>query len=409
MKTDTKPPLWTSLKEMPRAYWFIILGTFINRCGMLVLPFVTLYLSERGFSLDKAGWALLWFGVGNLLASLCGGQLADTFGRKNTMMLSFFTTGVIMCAFPQVSTDSTINLMLCLVGFAGDLYRPAVGALIADIVPEKHRLAAYAVNRTALNAGFAVGPALGGFMSKYSWDWLFYADGITTVTFGVIAVFALPHGRRDKSTSRESMLAWREVFSNKPFMMFALANLFVALAFLQVHATIAVLVKDSGYETWIYGMLCSLNGAMIVLLELPLTAYTKRFRTKNVIIVGYLMIGAGMMILTGAPTLTTFVLMMVVYTVGEMICMPMSAAYLAELAEENKRGRYMGTFGLTWAISVLLGPKIGLSIYAMNADLWWWICGALCAISATIIYIAPSPRKVEVTEDASVEPSNVAV
>ncbi len=393
---------------MPRAYWFIILGTFINRCGMLVLPFVTLYLKEQGFTLEKAGWALLWFGVGNLMASLCGGQLADTFGRKNTMILSFFTTGVIMCVFPHMSTASSINFMLCLVGFAGDLYRPAVNALIADLVPEKHRLAGYAVNRTALNAGFAVGPALGGFMSKYSWDWLFYADGVTTVAFGVIAIYALPHGRRDNTASQNNLLAWREVFSNKPFMMFALANLFVALAFLQVHATIALLITDSGFETSTYGMICSLNGAMIVCLELPLTAYTKRFRAKNVIIVGYLLIGAGMMVLTGAPTLMTFVLMMVVYTIGEMICMPMSAAYLAELAEDNKRGRYMGAFGLTWALSVLFGPKLGLSIYAINPHLLWYICGGLCTISATIIYFAPAPRKKAVPEESACKPSKLS-
>lgn len=390
---DTSPGLLVSLRAMPRAFWFIVIGTFINRCGMLVLPFVTLYLTAQDYSVADAGWALLWYGVGHLGASLGGGQLADTIGRKNTMMLSFFSTSVVMCAFPQVSSIGAIFLLMFLTGLTGELYRPAVNALIADLIPEEHRLAAYATNRTALNAGFAVGPALGGFMAKYSWAWLFYADGATTFVFGVIAAFTLPHGNRNKTTAAESWGAWREILTNVPFMLFALANLFVAIAFMQIHSTFGLMIRDAGYETWVYGLISSLNGLMIVMIELPLTTITRRYRARNVIVLGYFLIGAGYPLLLGAPLVRTFVVVMVIYTIGEIICMPMAAAYLAELCPEDKRGRYMGAFGLTWGIAILIGPKVGLSVYEASSDLWWIVCGLLGVISAAIVFFAPSPRR----------------
>ena len=382
----------TSLRAMPRAFWFIVIGTFINRCGMLVMPFATLYLTAQNYSISQAGTALLWYGVGHLGASLGGGQLADTIGRKNTMSLSFFSTTVVMFAFPQVSSLEAIFTLMFFTGLAGELYRPAVNALIADLIPEQHRLAAYAANRTALNAGFAIGPALGGFMTQYSWDWLFYADGITTFIFGVIAVIALPHGRRGKVSAAENYGAWKEIVSNVPFMCFALANFFVAIAFMQMHSTFSLVILDAGYLPWVYGLISSLNGLLIVLIELPVTAMTKRYRARGVIVLGYFLIGAGYPLLMGSPLITTFIVVMIIYTIGEIICMPMAMAYLAQLCPEDKRGRYMGAFGLTWGLALLIGPKLGLAVYEISPDFWWVTCGVLGTIGAAIVLCAPSAR-----------------
>lgn len=382
-----------SLRAMPRAFWFIVLGTFINRCGMLVMPFATLYLTAQNYSVSQAGTALLWYGVGHLGASLGGGQLADTIGRKNTMSLSFFSTTVVMFAFPHVSSLEAIFTLMFFTGLTGELYRPAVNALITDLIPEEHRLAAFAANRTALNAGFAIGPALGGFMTKYSWAWLFYADGLTTFVFGVIAAIALPHGNRGKASAAENLGAWKEIVSNAPFMCFALANFFVAIAFMQMHSTFALVIRDAGYLPWVYGLISSLNGLLIVLIELPVTAMTKRYRTRSVIVLGYFLIGAGYPLLMGTPLITTFVVVMIIYTIGEIICMPMAMAYLAQLCPEDKRGRYMGAFGLTWGLALLIGPKVGLAIYDLSPDLWWVTCGALGTIGAAIVLCAPPARR----------------
>ena len=130
----------TSLKALPRAAWFIFVGTFINRCGMLVVPFLTLYLTRHGYTIADAATALVAYGVGHLFATLIGGHLADSIGRKHTIVISMFTTAVAMCFLPHAQTLNEIIILTFLTGLTGEIYRPAVNALIADIVPVEHRI-----------------------------------------------------------------------------------------------------------------------------------------------------------------------------------------------------------------------------------------------------------------------------
>jgi MFS family permease len=393
MENHEHPDLMTSLRALPRAAWFVFVGTFINRMGTLVMPFITIYLTRHEFTVSEAGWALMSYGGGNLAATLIGGHLADSIGRKNTMLISLFSTSVVMCLLPQAETVIWIYTLMFCTGLTGEIYRPAVNALIADIVPEEHRLTAYAANRTALNAGFAFGPSLGGLMAHYSWSWLFYADAFTTAIYALIALYALPHGRRSNGQGGSSAAIWREIAKNGAFLMFALATFFVAVTFMQMNATFPLLVVDCGYEPWVFGIITSFNGLLVVLIELPLTSITRRFSARSVITVGYFLIGAGMALAAFASTVPMFFVVMTVFTIGEIISMPMVPTYLARVAPADRRGRYMGIFGLTWALALLLGPKIGLAIYESNPVEWWYLCGVFGVLAALLMYFNPVGSK----------------
>lgn len=383
----------TSLRALPRAAWFMFAGTFINRCGTLVIPFITLYMTAHEFTVAQAGWALAAYGFGNLGASLVGGHLADHLGRKHTMLLSLFSTTAVMLVLAHTHSLAGIQSLMFLAGFAGELYRPAVNALVADIIPLEHRLTAYAANRTALNAGWAFGTALGGFLAKYSWALIFYADALTTFLFALIALQTLPHGNRSPSGAAKWSGIWREVLRNRPFLAFAAANLCVAMIFMQMNSTFSLLIVDGGFEPWVYGVVTSLNGLLIVAIELPLTTITRRFQPRHVIIVGYFLTGLGLLFATGAQTIGAFIGVVLIFTLGEIISMPMVSNYLAYIAPDAYRGRFMGVFGLTWGLSVLLGPKLGLAVYAIHPDLCWWACGTLGTLAAILMQSSrPRPR-----------------
>lgn len=389
MNTTAPPELMTSLRALPKAAWFVFAGTFINRMGSLVMPFVTLYLTRHDFTIDQAGWALLSYGVGNLVATLLGGHLADSIGRRNTMLFSLFSTTVVMCLIPHAETIRTIYTLMFFTGVTGEMYRPAVNALIADIVPEEHRLAAYAANRTALNAGFAFGPSLGGFLAVYSWDLIFYADALTTGLYALIALYALPHGRRSDGSANGTRSIWREIMNNVPFLLFALSSFLVGVTFMQINSTYSLQIVNAGFDPWVFGVFTSFNGLLVVCIELPLVSITRRYSPKVVIVVGYALIGIGMALAVGSKTIPHFFVVMVVFTLGEIISMPMIPTLLARIAPEDSRGRYMGVFGLTWAFALVIGPKAGLVVYAINPDLWWYICGAIGILAAVLMTICP--------------------
>jgi MFS family permease len=50
---------------------------------------------------------------------------------------------------------------------------------------------------------------------------------------------------------------------------------------------------------------------------------------------------------------------MVIFTLGELILIPASTTYAANLAPQDMRGRYMSTFFLSWGVAAGIGPIVG--------------------------------------------------
>jgi len=190
--SDGEPALFARLRALPRAAWVLFAGTFINRFGGFVVPFLTLYLTGQGYSVTAAGQAVSAYGVGNLFASLVGGHLADRLGRRETIVLSMFSAAAAMMMLSQAHALPGIVALTFVTGLACEAYRPASGALLTDLVPAGQRLTAFAMLRVTFNAGFAFGPAMAGFLAAYGYTWLFVGDALTSALFGLIALLALP-------------------------------------------------------------------------------------------------------------------------------------------------------------------------------------------------------------------------
>src|ERR1700727_2125438 len=98
---DLESNLLSRLRSLPRPAWILFFGTFLNKFGTFVLPFLTLYLLRQGYTTADAGIAIGAYGLANLSASLIGGHLADTIGRRKTIVLSMFSGGVPMLLLSQ--------------------------------------------------------------------------------------------------------------------------------------------------------------------------------------------------------------------------------------------------------------------------------------------------------------------
>ena len=379
----SQPGFAASLKSLPREAWLLYLGTFINRFGSFVIPFLAIYVRERGFSEGDAALALTAYGIGHFVAALAGGYLADRIGRRKTISLSMFSSAASMLLLSRADSLPAIVALTALAGLTTELYRPASTALLADLVTPEQRVTAFAALRWALNAGFAFGPATASFLAKHSFKWLFVGDAITSVLYGLIAWFLLPHGVRASSAAMEWSAALLTMKKDRRFHKMLLAQFAIALVFLQMSSTFGLHVRSRGFDLEIYGLLLSLNGVLIVLFELPLTAWTRQLPPRRTIAVGYLLIGFGFALIGWAATIPALILVVFVFTTGEMIAMPLASAYVVGGVPPEMRGRYMGAYGLVWALGLTLGPATGVRIHA-SAPLWLWIgCGLLGVIAAT--------------------------
>ena len=383
---DSSPPtLLASLRTLPRAAWILFLGVFLNKFGSFVVPFLTLYLTRQGYSMADAGIAIGAYGAGHFLASGLGGHLADTIGRRKTIVLSMFSAAITMLLLSQARSLPAIILLTAFAGLAGELYRPASSALLADLVPAGQRITAFSAYRMAFNAGWAFGPATAGFLAERGYLWLFVGDAITSVLFGMVAFFALPRGVRSQQAESKWSDALQVLRYDRKFHQVLAASFAIALVFFQISSTYGLFVTQLGFSAAAYGAIISLNGVLVVFCELPLSTITRRFPARRVIGLGYALVGTGFALNAFAHTVPALVVAMTVVTFGEMLTIPVSVAYVADLAPAHMRGRYMGAFGLTWALGLTVGPSLGMTLFHYGAAALWLSCGALGLLAAAII------------------------
>jgi MFS family permease len=401
---DTREGLLRSLRELPRPVWWLFAGSFVNRFGSFVSLFLVLYLVERGFSVAEAGSGVAAYGVGGLGAATLGGYLADRLGRRNTIALSMFSAAAAAMALSQVGSLWSIFALTALFGMASELYRPASAALMADLVPPERRLVAFAGYRLAINAGYAFGPAVAGFLAERSFFWLFVGEAATSAALGVVALFSLPEGVRTRRSDEPPGEAVRAIRNDRPFLLFLLASVVAGFVYFQSGTALPLHVRASGLSTAVYGVLISINGLLIVVAELAVTSYVRRFTATRAIAVGVAVTGLGFGLTAVANAAVPLALTVVVWTIGEMVAGAMSWAYVAELAPVRLRGRYSGAFGLTFAMSHILAPAVGARLFAWSPAGLWLICAALALVAAGIIVRLPSRRVEPVPKAPDVGP-----
>ena len=122
-------------------------------------------------------------------------------------------------------------------------------------------------------------------------------------------------------------------------------------------------------------------------MELPLTNLTRRVDPQKAMALGYVLIGGGLSLLVFGASLPVLVISIIVLTFGEMIAMPIASSYVADLAPDDMRGRYMGVLGFSWNTAIGIGPMVGLWIFGHSPDFLWALCGVAGVMAAFLILI----------------------
>ena len=393
-----------NLRALPKPVWILFGGTFINRFGTFVMPFLAIYMTREGFTPTEAGLAVSSYGAGHICASMLGGHLADRIGRRHTIALSMFGSAGSMLALSQVHTLPLLLTLAFVVGLVGELYRPAAAALLGDLVTPEQRVAAFGMYRFAINLGFAVGPATAGFLANRSFFYVFAGDAITSFLFGIVALVALPHGLRSSGKEEKAAEGLRVAFSDRRFTYFLAATMCMTWIEFQLHSTFPLHIAKLGYSPSTYGLLLSINGALIVLLELLITAWTQRLPPQPLIALGYGLTGLGVAMTGLANGVPFLAFTVVIWTLGEMTYAPVTGAFVTTIAPERYRGRYMGIWHSTWSFGMILGPSMGMVIYERNPTALWITCFFLGLVAAGLALVKPSAPPTLADQTAPLSP-----
>jgi MFS family permease len=372
---------------------------FVNRLASFVATFLAFYLvRERGFSPAEAAPVVALFGVGVLVAAPVGGVLADAIGRRRTMLLSFVTGAISVAALGFVRSAPALAALTFVASATSELYRPAMNAAVADVVPPADRGRAWGLSYWAMNLGWVVGLAIGGFLASRSFTALFLADAATTLAFALVVLRRVPETRPPGTRAHSPLAGLARVLQDGPFVAFLVLHLVALTVFVQFQFTLPLDMDAKGLGPGLFAAVMILNGAGVVLLQPVQAALAGRHLGSPHLAASAALfgIGYGLHALAAVlPPLPVYAAAAVVWTVGEVIGFPVAAALVADLAPAELRGRYQGAFSMCWGLAFALAPVLGgrvLTTFGPTA-LWLACLGAGLLVAAGHLAAAPARRR----------------
>ncbi len=374
-------------KGLPRIYWYLWLGTLLNRLGTLVVPFFTIYLtSARGIAINQATFIVSLFGIGSFGASLSGGILADSIGRRTTMIIGLSLATFITLALAFVHPLLAITCLTLLLGFATDLYRPASAATIADIISPSDRNRAFNLLYWVINVGAAFALVVGGLLARTSYLVLFITDALTTLAFCGLIWFGVPETRPHITKTASPKFTERGIASalRDPLLVsYTLLAFLFACIFFQGYVTLPLDMRAHGMSEIQYGVAIAMNGLIIVLFSIPVNALLTRFPPIFALISAALLMGTGFGLTGIVDTAPLYALSVIIWTFGELMAAPLTSTIITNLSPVHLRGVYQGVYGTAWGLASFAGPALGgLVLSYFGATSLWLGCFALGIIIA---------------------------
>lgn len=413
MTTEAVGPLQT-FRETSAAAKLVLLGVFVNQFGAFLQAFLVLYLIHDGYSEGEAGLALAFYGAGAVFGMLLGGSLTDRIGPRLTLILSMFSSAVLVVVVSTLGVYWLIVLVVFLAGLMTQAYRPASATLLIGMTAPGRQVMTMAMNRIAMNVGAMSGPLVAAWLITVNWDLIFWVDGATAVGYGLIALLFLPHGRptqdEAESDGPSEKVSYLTVLRDRPYLLYMAAMLLNALIYVQAFAVLPVAITDNGYKTIVYSSVFAVSAGTVVTLELIITKWVQHWPAARAASLGLLLLGVG---LTGwglgiEAGIVLLLVATLVGVLGQIIGGPTLFAWPVKVAPPVAQGRYVGLGNGVFWVGQSLGPALGLLLYQHIGSSFWYVCGGIGLLSALCAWIGmqePAERTGDLPIEDEVEPA----
>ncbi|MBI4364022.1 MAG: MFS transporter [Candidatus Latescibacteria bacterium] len=402
-----------ALVQRDRRLLHLFLGRVLASTGFsIVIPFLSLYLhGERGVSMSLVGSIFFFAALTGALGQVVGGELTDRIGRKSVLVGTQLMRAALFVGLgAAVLLHAPVIWFAILTAgsaFAGRAFEPPSGAMVADIAQGGARAEYYAILRIGGNLGWAIGPAIGGFLAALSYPTLFLISAGVLLTSGLFMALKVeetaPHVRArslevqssptilpsSAGAAPLSQFQFKELglaLRDEVFMRYCVVTVLLFTVMSQLISTLSVYsVQWAGISKVQLGALYSLNGLMVVFLQFPVVRMLAPFRMTTALIAGSILYAAGYAMMglgSGMPLLTAA---MFVVTMGEIVTTPASMNLVANFSSEPLRGRYMGVYGLFNSFGWSVGPLVGgilLDLASGRPMLLWTPIACLTLLAA---------------------------
>lgn len=377
--------------------WWLSLVMLINRSGTMVVPFMTLYLTQRlHYSITQAGYIMGIFGVGAVTGALVGGKLTDQIGFYAVQLMALCGGGVLFIVLGYMNSFLHICVITFLLSVVNEAFRPANATAIAAYSTPKNVTRSFSLNRLSINLGWAAGGALGGIVASHNYTWLFWIDGLTNIGAAVLLLIFLPYRSIKNFRQHQEVKTTSSVpspYQDRTYIYFLLLTTLFAICFFQLFTLQPVYYKEQLQLSVLFiGILMAINGVVLAFVEM-VVVYRLEGRKKNTwfIAIGVFLVALSYIILNFPlmPAAWVAFASTILITFGEILAMPFMNAFWVSRTVSQNRGQYASLYSITYALGQIIAPALGSQIvtWAGFTALWWVIGGLGCVNSLLFRYI----------------------
>ena len=171
-------------------------------------------------------------------------------------------------------------------------------------------------------------------------------------------------------------------------MAFLVTSMLVLVVYQQMYSTLSVYLRDvHGVPARGYGLLMSMDAALVVVAQFPVARRVKRYPPMLMMALGTVFYMIGFAMYGFVSTYALFIAAILLITVGEMIVLPVGQALAARFAPEAMRGRYMAFFGFSWALPGMFSAwAAGVIMDNYNPNWVWYLSGIISAVAVLGFY-----------------------
>lgn len=381
-----------TFKGLSNEVWWLALITLINRAGTMVIPFLSLYLTEDlNLTEGNVGTIMACFGLGSVVGSLLGGKLTDKIGYYKVMVRSLLSTGVLFIALQFLNTFYSLCLGIFLVMVVADMFRPAMFVALSAYSKPENKTRSVTLIRLAINLGFSAGPAVGGIIiTGLGYGGLFWVDGITCILATLLLLMVL-NPKKSKVLDVVKVANPERAHKDIAFIIFLGAMFLFGFIFLQYFSTMPLYYRDRHVLSKIeIGFLLGMNGFVIFLLEMPLISWLEKtgITKMSLILIGAFLTALSFLVLNFTSWTGILIIGMLLMTIGEMIAFPFSNAFAYDRASKGNQGEYMALYTISFSLSQVFCHKTGMEMIAhLDYDNTWYIISAIGGICVFLLFI----------------------
>ena len=331
----------------------------------LILPFLPFYAEDLGASPFVVGLILTSFSLFQFISAPIMGRLSDHYGRKPLLIFSQLSTFLSFIILGLAGSLKMIFLSRIVDGLLGSNFTIAQ-AYLSDISTKKQRSRIFGLSGMAFGLGFLVGPAIGGFLSQFSYSIpAFLAAGVSFITILTTLIFLPETVKRKKGVKLDleifNISQFKKYFS-KPKIAH---QLWVFFSFILTHAlwvsTFALYAKrqlnlnssDIGY------MLAYIGLITIVLRGFLLGKIINFFGEKRLKVIGMFLVIIGLLFSAVVTNWWMFLIVMTFFAVGNGFSRPLLTAGISRSVSGQEQGAILGVSNSLESLSRIIGPLAG--------------------------------------------------